>query len=124
MRRTVRHRNALGAGSTNLFGVFEVLEERVMVPGYTLAHVCGSVRVALGLTSLPAEEPERQLINDVNFRTSRNSPVKVRSDFMGSTLLDSVALSASSLEETSTLSSVTYDRTGASANRHQGPVEP
>jgi len=39
----VSYRNTLGAGSTNLFGVFEVLEEGVLAPGYTLAHVGGSV---------------------------------------------------------------------------------
>ena len=39
----VSHGNALGTGSTNLFGVFEVLEESVLAPGYTLAYVGGSV---------------------------------------------------------------------------------
>lgn len=104
----VNYGNTLGTGSTNLFGVFEVLEEGTLVPGYALIYVGGSVRVAIRLTSLTTEDSECQHINNVNFRTSsRDSPMEIRSNLMGSTSLNRVALSASSLEETSTLRSVT-----------------
>jgi len=42
-RRMLSYWNTLGTGCTNLFGVFEVLEEGAIAPGYTLAHVGGSV---------------------------------------------------------------------------------
>ena len=42
-RRMISHGNILGAGFTNLFGVFEVLEESVLVPSDTLAYIGGGV---------------------------------------------------------------------------------
>ena len=47
------------AKPTHLFGVLEVLEESLLLPGDTLAHVGGGVRVVRGLTGLAAENTGR-----------------------------------------------------------------
>ena len=44
------------ARRTHLFGVLEVLEEGLLVPGDTLIDVRSGVGVTLGLTSLVAED--------------------------------------------------------------------
>ena len=48
---------------THLFGVLEVLEEGLLVPGDTLVDVGGGVGEALGLTRLAAEDTERNPVS-------------------------------------------------------------
>lgn len=78
-------------GARNVFlGVLEVFEQRVLVPRDALLLVGICVGVALDGTSLAAEET-----------------VQVRADLVAFRLDDSVALSASRLEEVGTLLRVT-----------------
>jgi len=78
----------LGAGNV-LFGVLEVFEQSLLIPSDTLVDVSGGVGEVFSLTSLTAE-----------------NAVEVGSDLVGLTGTEGVALSATSLEETSTLFSV------------------
>lgn len=73
-----------------LLGVFKVLEEGLSFPSNALVDVGGCVRETLGLTGLSA-----------------NETVKVRADLVGLASTKGVTLSASGLEDTSTLRSVT-----------------
>jgi len=83
-----------------LFGVFEVLEQSLLVPRHALVDVRGSVREALGLSSLATEHA-----------------VKIRANLVWATRLESMALCTASFEETGTLGGVTcgvwHDRTGS-----------
>ena len=95
-------------GETHLFGVLEVLEEGLLVPGDALVDVGGGVGEALGLSRLATEHTARATsTTDRTVRQHRNSPVEVRADLVGSASLEGMALSAAGLEETSTLASVT-----------------
>ena len=98
------------ATDTHLFGVLEVLEEGLLVPGDALVDVGGGVGEALGLSGLATEHTARATsTNDRIVRQHRYSPVEVRADLVGSASLEGMALSAAGLEETSTLASVTCD---------------
>jgi len=68
------------------FRVFEVLEQRLLVPGNALVDIGGGVRVTFHLTGFTAEEP-----------------VEIGPDFVGLASTDSVTLRATSLEKTCTL---------------------
>ena len=106
------------AKPTHLFRVLEVLEEGLLVPGDTLVHVGSGVGEAIGLTGLTAEDAGKgadvsaSTVKDVPLKSREKAyaPVKVRTDFVRLARTNSVALSATGLEETSTLASVTYNR--------------
>ena len=97
------------ATDTHLFGVLEVLEESLLVPSDTLVHVGSSVGEAICLAGL-ASENTTQVQSATSFSGSfavRDVPVEVGADFVRLASTESVALSATGLEETGTLSSVT-----------------
>lgn len=55
----VSHHMETARRSTHLFGVLEVLEEGLLVPGDALVDIGGSVGEAIGLTSLATEHTVR-----------------------------------------------------------------
>lgn len=96
---------------THLFGVLEVLEQGVFVPSDTLVDVGSSVGEAFCLTSLATKDTASRNTSVQRVALARengNVPVEVGADFVGLTSGESVALSATSLEKTGTLGSVTY----------------
>ena len=52
-------------GCAHLFGVLEILEQRLLVPCYALVDVGGGVGEALSLTGLAAEDTARLNLEDV-----------------------------------------------------------
>ena len=96
------------SAQTHLFGVLEVLEQRLLAPGYTLVDVCGGVRETLDLTGLAAEEAGDASAYRVIHVEYGDVPVKVGADFVRLASTHGMALRAACLEETGTLASVTY----------------
>jgi hypothetical protein len=95
---------------TCLLGVFKVLEEGVLTPCNALADIGRGVGVALSLAGVAAKKSEQSLSASKRDGTGLTTclPVQVGADLVGLARSDSVALGATSLEETSTLRGVTY----------------
>lgn len=93
-------------GSTYLLGVLKVLEESVLGPGDTLVQVSSGVAETLGLTGLAAKDTV-QVGTDCGVRKLLEAQLTL----VGATSLSGVALSATSLEQVSTLLSVAFRET-------------
>lgn len=96
-------------GGAYLLRVLKVLEESIFVPCNGLRDVGRGVGVAISLASLAAEDTGGTASAvSVPQVDKACLPVQVGTNLVRLTSTKSVALSAAGLEETSTLSSVTY----------------
>lgn len=93
-----------------LLGVLEVLKQSLLTPCNALVHIGSGVRKTLGLTGLAAKDARRHIRECQGvYETGRNSPMEVGSNLVRLTGSEGVALSATSLEEASALSRITWN---------------
>lgn len=107
-KQLVPHFNICGRGAY-LLRVLKVLEESIFVPCNGLRNVGRGVGVTISLARLAAKDTgwtaSAMFVSQVG---KACLPVQVGANLVRLTSTESVALSTAGLEETSTLSSVTY----------------